>query len=121
MKKKDTANIEIETTSGIEPDSTESVAEKTDSEVSGVYVYIGPTVKGIITNGSIMRDTKKSILEYIAQRAEAVGLKAKVPKIGRLLVKDKDVSAAKEQLRIGGNGLTRAYEAVLAADEEENK
>ena len=121
MKKKDTENLEAEVISDIEPDSTESIAEKTDGEVSGVYVYIGPTVKGIITNGSIMRGAKNSLLEYIAQRAEPVGLKAKVPKIGRLLVKDKDVSAAKEQLRIGGNGLTRAYEAVLAADEEGDK
>lgn len=121
MKKKDSEILGAEAASGFELNNTENAAEKTDSEVSGVYVYVGPTVKGIITNGSIMRGAKNSLLEYIAQRAEAVGLKAKVPKIGRLLVKDKDVSAAKEQLRIGGNGLTRAYEAVLAADEEENK
>lgn len=54
MKKKDTEIYKTEETNGFETDVAESAAEKTDSEISGVYVYVGPTVKGIVTNGSIM-------------------------------------------------------------------
>lgn len=121
MKKKDFENLEAEAVAGFETNEPVNAAEKADNEASGVYVYLGPTVKGIVTNGSIMRGTKNSVLEHIAQRAEAVGLKAKVPKIGRLLIRDKNVSYTKEQLKIGGNSISRAYEAVLAADKKGGK
>ncbi len=116
MKKKDSEITMAEAKAVLETNETAGSAEKADNEVSGVYVYLGPTVKGIVTNGSIMRGTKNSVMEYIAQRAEAAGLKEKAAKIGRLIIKDREVSAAREQIRTGGNGLSRAYEAVLSAE-----
>ena len=116
LKKKDSEITAAEVKTGLETNEPAGSAEKTDYEASGVYVYLGPTVKGIVTNGSIMRGTKNSVMEYIAQRAETVGLKEKAAKIGRLMIKDRDGSAAREQIRTGGNGLSRAYEAVLSAE-----
>ncbi|MCM1299273.1 MAG: hypothetical protein NC203_00345 [Firmicutes bacterium] len=116
MKKRDSEILDA--VESAEEEKAADTAPEAEEEVSGIYVYVGPSVKGLITNGSIMQGKKSSILEFVAQRAEAVGQQSKVKKIERLLVKDKDVAAAKAQLKAGGNGLTRAYEAVLASDEE---
>ena len=71
-----------------------------------VYVYVGPSIKGVITNGSIYRGTRSAVL---AQLEPAV---QKYPKIERFIVADKDVSAAKEKLKKGNNGLSAAYRAL---------
>lgn len=74
----------------------------------GVFVYIGPSIRGVIQNGSIFRGTQKSVLSKLADVAE------KYPKITRLLVKDTEVAEAREKIRKGGNGLSNAYNSLLS-------
>ena len=74
----------------------------------GVYVYIGPSIRGVIQNGSIFRGSRKSILSKLADVAE------KHPKVTRLLVKDTDVAEAREKIKKGGNGLSNAYNSLIS-------
>lgn len=81
-------------------------AEQADKPESRIHVYIGPSVRGVIINGSIHVGTRKEVL---AKLKTAIELH---PKIARLIVPDREVSAAKEQLKAGNNGLSRAYKAL---------
>lgn len=83
-----------------------------------VYVYVGPSVRGVVNNGSVMRGTRSEILAGIKQNAEARNVGDKFPKISKLLVADSDVAHAKEQLAAGDNGLSRAFRAVLGEGDE---
>lgn len=83
-----------------------------------VYVYVGPSVRGIVNNGSIMRGTRSEILTGIKQNAEARNVGNIFPKISKLLVADSDVAHAKEQLAAGDNGLSRAFKAVSGEGDE---
>ena len=87
--------------------------EQTDKTESRVHVYIGPSVRGVIINGSIHIGTRKEVLEKLKTAIELH------PKIARLIVPDREVSAAKEQLKEGNNGLSKAYNAL--SDEREVK
>ena len=76
---------------------------------SGVFVYIGPTIRGAVQNGSIFRGTETEVKDKIAALVEDK------EHIKRLVVRDVDLSAAKEKLRKGGNSLSVAYRAMLTA------
>ena len=74
---------------------------------SGVFVYIGPSIKGIIQNGSIFKGSQNDILNKLAPAIE------KYPKIKRLIVRDVDLAESREKINNGGNGLSAAYNALL--------
>lgn len=96
-------------------------AEKTASQLSEtvnrIYVYIGPSIKGVITNGSIFRGNKASVVTEIEARAKTAGAGNKMSKIERLIVRDTDAAKTREQLRIGGNGASKAFAAILSGEE----
>lgn len=98
-----------------------SNAEKTASAMSEaanrVYVYIGPSVKGVITSGSIFAGSKKEILSRIEVSAKAAGAESLMESIGRLIFADINVAFAKEKLRGGGNSLSIAYNSIAAGKE----
>lgn len=94
-------------------------ADMKSPETERVYVYLGPSLRGIVNNGRIFKGTKENILSEIKANAEAAGMMKKFAKISRLLVADTEVAHAKEQLAKGGNGISRAYAAILGNDEEE--
>lgn len=99
----------------------EEIVTNTDvkpPEAERVYVYVGPSLRGIVNNGRIFRGTRENILSGIGANAEAAGMAKKLPKISRLLVADTEAAHAKELLAEGGNGLSRAYAAVLGKEEE---
>ena len=100
----------------------EEVVTNTDvkpPEAERVYVYVGPSLRGIVNNGRIFKGTRENILSGIKANAEAVGMAKKFPKISRMLVADTEVAHAKEQLAKGGNGLSEAYKAILGNEKEE--
>ncbi len=100
----------------------EEIVANTDvkpPETERVYVYLGPSLRGIVNNGRIFKGTKENILLEIKANAEAAGMIKKFAKISRLLVADTEVAHAKEQLAKGGNGISRAYAAILGNEEEE--
>ena len=73
----------------------------------GIFVYIGPSVRGIIQNGSIFRGDRSSVLEKNASAIEFC------PKIERLIVSDSEIMSAKKKLKEGGNGISLAFAAVI--------
>lgn len=88
-------------------------SEKEKSEKKKVFVYLGPSVKGVVSNGSIFGGEKAEILKNIEVLAKAARIENKLPLIERLVVEDVNVSTAREQLRSGGNGLSRAYQKIV--------
>ena len=77
-----------------------------------IYVYVGPSVRGIIQNGSIFRGSRKAVLEQNAAAIEVC------PKIERLIVADYTIMSAKAKIKEGGNSLNTAYLAVLEKTQE---
>ena len=73
----------------------------------GIFVYIGPSVRGIIQNGSIFRGDRSSVLKKNASAIEFC------PKIERLIVADAEIMSAKKKLKEGGNSISIAFAAVI--------
>lgn len=78
------------------------------AEKKGVYVYLGPSIRGVIQNGSIYCGTRTQILETLKTAVESH------PMIERLIVEDVDIMAAKEKINKGDNLLSIAYKRLLA-------
>ncbi len=72
-----------------------------------IFVYIGPSVRGIIQNGSIFRGERGAVLGKNASAIEFC------PKIERLIVADREIMSAKKKLKEGGNSISLAYAAVI--------
>ena len=83
-----------------------AVSKKKPSEDSGVYVYVGPSIKGVIQESTIYHGSLEAIHRKLAAAIE------KYPKIARLIVKDTELSAARAEIRKGGTSLAHAYETV---------
>ena len=75
---------------------------------AGVYVYLGPTIQGVISNGAIFNGTFESVLQK-----NAIAIK-KAPSIKKLIVKDTEVIKTKALLKAGGNALSHAYKTILS-------
>ena len=69
----------------------------------GVFIYLGPSIRGVIQKGSIYRGTRESVLSSIAFAIE------KYPKIERLIIADSEIVSAKKKIAVGGNSLSSAY------------
>ena len=102
------------------PKAEETVITKEDNKEKRVYVYIGPSIKGVITCGGVFGGSKKEILSRIEISAKAAGVESLVEKIGRLIIEDKNVAAARDKLREGENSLSIAYKAI-AAERKDHK
>lgn len=112
MKSKiDKSNFEEAVAETVLESITEEINQVSEPipEEKGVWIYIGPNVRGIATNGSIYFGTKSSVLEKLP-----TGWK-KYPQIERLIVSDAAVARAREQISEGKGGISVAYNAVAAA------
>ncbi|MBE6537939.1 MAG: hypothetical protein E7671_00550 [Ruminococcaceae bacterium] len=76
-------------------------------EKSGIYVYIGPSIRGVIQNGSIFAGTREEALKKNSAAIEFCS------KIERLIVADSDIMSAKKKIKEGGNTVSLAYRAVV--------
>lgn len=113
-------NPDTEKTAESAQTAEETVITKEDSKERRVYVYIGPSIKGVITCGGVFGGSKKEILSRIEVSAKAAGVESLVEKIGRLIIEDKNVAAARDKLREGENSLSIAYKAI-AAERKDHK
>lgn len=73
-------------------------------EESGIYVYVGPSIRGVIQNGSIYRGSREYVTVILLG-----SVIEKFPMIKRLVVKDTEVAEAKEKINHGNNSLSLAY------------
>lgn len=97
------------------PHSSEKAkAEAAPKNKSAVFAYIGPNIRGVITNGAILIGQKDDIVSAIKARAEIAGYGSKMGDIARLVVPDVGIAKAKAQLLEGGNSLGVAFNRILA-------
>ncbi len=89
-----------------------SKKEKTNvptvSETDKVYIYIGPSIRGLIISGSIFRGTKKQVVSMLS------GVFEKYPKAERLLVPSEELAEARKKVKLEGNSLSNAYRTLLS-------
>lgn len=78
-----------------------------------VYVYIGPSVRGLLQSGTIMRGTKDDAMRQLGRAVDIYG-----DVISTLVVEDVELAEARNKIRAGGNLLANAYAAMLNKKEE---
>lgn len=79
---------------------------KSSTVKDGVFIYIGPSIRGVIQKGSIYRGTRTNVIASLAFAIE------QYPKIERLIVADTDIVSAKQKIAVGGNSLSNAYRVL---------
>lgn len=72
----------------------------------GVFVYLGPSIRGVIQSGTIYRGTRQHIKDNLQYAIE------KYPHIDTLIVADTDIADAKAKIKKGGNAISHAYKAL---------
>lgn len=82
-----------------------------ESKTDKIYVYIGPSIRGVVNNGRIFKGSIDGIKKELEAAAKVNGIEDKMPKIERLLIQDKNLSAAKQKLSEGGV-LSEAFKAI---------
>ena len=75
---------------------------------TGVYIYLGPTIHGMIWHGTIFYDTYQNVIEKNAAAIQ------KAPSIKKLIIKDSEVIEAKRLLKEGGNSLRNTKKKILS-------
>ncbi len=110
-------NSDTEKTAKSAHTAEKTVIAETEKKAKRIYVYIGPSIKGVITSGCIFLGDKKEVLSRIGVNAKAAGMESLVEKINRLIIADVNVAAARDKLREGENSLSMAYNAVAAGKE----
>lgn len=92
----------------ITTEESKKAEEPVVTEKPGVYVYLGPSVRGVIQSGTIFSGTRSEIKTKLQSAIE------KYPHIETLLAADTEIAVAKAKLRKGGNALSHAYKALTA-------
>ncbi|MCL2563603.1 MAG: hypothetical protein FWE08_06170 [Oscillospiraceae bacterium] len=93
-----------------EPDKRKTTAAKAAKEAAEAFVYIGPSRRETkLTEGRIMTGTRAEVLDHFAEEVR------QVPEVEKLIVPVAELSAARAQVRAGGNLLSHLYEKVKAA------
>ena len=82
------------------------MAKKLTPEPEEVFVYVGPTVRGIAQAGTIYTGTRAAVLEKIREAAK------RFPDIGELIVRDTELADARKMIKTGGNALANAYRSI---------
>ncbi len=82
-------------------------AEKKPAESEArIWVYLGPSIRGVVTNGRILSGTKSDVVKLLEN-----GIKD-YPQIERLLVEDRKVTKARNDLK-AKRGIYIPYEALI--------
>ena len=110
MKKKieesaETAEV-VEIAAEAVSDSVTTKADLPAEEKAGIFVYVGPSIRGVITNGSIRRGKKSEIFAALGERGE------NYPQIKRLLVSDSELARVREKLAKGEGAISAVYQAL---------
>ncbi len=65
----------------------------------GFCVYLGPSIRGVVQNGTIYDGTIETVLQLLAPAIE------QYPRIGKLIVSGDDLPVAREKIKVKGNYL----------------
>lgn len=79
---------------------------------AGIWVYIGPSLRGLVATGKLYRGTRAEALE------QAAAILARAPEAGRLIVPGKALTQARARARTPGNALYETYQALAKKEKE---
>lgn len=79
---------------------------KVIEERNGCFMYLGPTIRGVIYTSQMFVGKKSEILSTLAPAIQ------KYPQISQLIVEDTRISAAKKQIKYGGTAIAYAYKVL---------
>ena len=80
---------------------------------TGFFVYLGPSIRGVIQTATLYEGTKAEVEEFLAGPIE------RYPRIKRLLVSGETIAEDRIKVKTPGNGLYVSY--MKLADELKNK
>ena len=72
-------------------------------EKTEIYVYVGPTVRGVLQSGTIYRGKKADIIGTLAE---------KYPQIEKLTVKSSETAEARRKIQNGEGIISLAYKTL---------
>ena len=72
---------------------------------TGFFVYLGPSIRGVIQTATIYEGTKAEVEEFLAGPIE------RYPRIKRLLVSGETIAEDRIKVKTPGNGLCLIHEA----------
>jgi len=115
MAKKDMPAAEAPVQEAAPAAAVISNAPKTKPEVnaSGLYCYIGPSIKGLIRHGDIYRGTRED-----ARRAARDAIKAN-KLVKSLIVPGDELPEARIKVKTPGNALYKNYRKIAEAGKEQ--
>ncbi len=112
MAKKEAAALENQAQSPAEVSARKQISASPEINVSGFYIYIGPTIRRLIRNGTIYRGSRAD-----ARKAAKEAIQA-FPLIKTLIVSGDALPEARLKLKRGGNALAVNYKRVADAAKE---
>jgi hypothetical protein len=80
-----------------------ATAEKAETNLSGFYIYIGPSIKGLIHSGKIFRGDRASALAAAGKAIQAQ------PEVKTLIVSGDYLPQARQKVKEPGNILYASY------------
>ena len=80
---------------------------RSESDIEKTYIYIGPSIRGVIQHASIYCGTKSDVIKKLGAQIKAY------PEIATLIVEDVELAGARAKLKEGGNALSIAYKALI--------
>lgn len=78
-----------------------------NAKQNGFCVYLGPTIKGVIQNGTVYRGTKEQVVKNLKLAIE------KVPLISSLIVPGEKLPETRIKVKTPGNILYVNYKKIL--------
>ncbi len=89
-----------------EVSAPEKAEKKPAEREARIWVYLGPSIRGVVTNGRIFSGTKSDVVKLLEN-----GIKD-YPQIERLIVADREVTKARNDLK-SKRGIFIPYEALI--------
>ena len=74
----------------------------------GFFVYLGPSIRGVIQTATIFTGTREEVEEFLAGPIE------RYPRIKRLLVSGETLPEDRVKVKTPGNGLNAAYVKLVS-------
>lgn len=88
-------------------EASRPACKKQEVNASGIYCYIGPSLRGLIKHGDIFRGNRTKALKAAAAAIEAQ------PLVKTLIVSGDVLPAARLKVKTPGNALYKNYQRIL--------
>ena len=105
-----------ETVSTPQQENTEALkAPQTEStEPIGTFVYLGPSIRGVIQNATIFKDTPDRVIQSLSAMIENnPNAKKLIVHIRKLMVPSSQISAIKAKIKQCSNSYSHDYKELL--------